>query len=43
MSSVLLPLPWCLPARIRFGEGRGEDGGGGVCLAAVTRRHAEKP
>ena len=23
------PLPWCLPARSRFGEGRGEGGGEG--------------
>src|SRR3990172_4331923 len=23
------PLPWCLPARSRFGEGRGEDSGEG--------------
>jgi len=25
----LLPLPWRLPARSRFGEGRGEGGGEG--------------
>ena len=30
------PLPWCLPARSRFGEGRGEDEGEGGTKFGVS-------